>query len=267
METTAATIWPPKESLFGVNVSVTHYQEVVQTVVDSALRGEAGIATFLPVHGIVTAATDAQYREKINQFNIVAPDGQPVRWSLNFFHKANLTDRVYGPETMRRCCERAAETGVSIFLYGSTPDVLKQLSASLVEMFPALKIAGVESPPFRPLSGEENDEACNRINESGAGLVFIGLGCPRQEAFAFKNRNKIRGVQLCVGAAFDFHAGNKKTAPAIMQKYGMEWLFRLSQEPGRLWKRYLVTNSIFCWLFFVNFLKGGRRPATHGRVS
>jgi N-acetylglucosaminyldiphosphoundecaprenol N-acetyl-beta-D-mannosaminyltransferase len=115
-------------------------------------------------------------------------------------------------------------------------------------MFPEIKFAGVYSPPFRPMTDYENDELCARINNSGASVVFVGLGVPRQEIFADANRDKIRAVQLCVGAAFDFHAGNKKTAPAFMQRHGLEWLYRLSQEPGRLWKRYLITNSIFIGL-------------------
>jgi N-acetylglucosaminyldiphosphoundecaprenol N-acetyl-beta-D-mannosaminyltransferase len=164
-----------------------------------------------------------------------------VRWALNFFHKANLQDRVYGPEVMRLICQRCAELGLSIFLCGSTPVVLQ--------------IAGVASPPFRPMTEEENDELCRKINRSGAAVAFIGLGVPRQEIFADKNRHKINAVQLCVGAAFDFHAGNKRTAPAFMQRMGLEWLFRLSQEPSRLWKRYLVTNSIFIGLVFATTMK------------
>ena len=252
--------WPPKRKLFGANVSVTRYEQVVRDVIRAARQGQSGIATFLPVHGIVTAATDAEYCRRINEFDIVAPDGQPVRWALNFFHKAGMTDRVYGPEAMRRVCQRAAETGISIFLYGSTPDVLEKLKTKFLEWFPSLKIAGMESPPFRPLTPEENDAACQRFNDSGAGLVFIGLGCPRQEAFAHANRDKIKAVQLCVGAAFDFHAGNKKMAPKFMQNHGLEWLFRLWQEPGRLWKRYMVTNSIFLALFALGLLKVLFRP-------
>ena len=149
---------------------------------------------------------------------------------------------------MMRLCGKAAEEGVSIYLYGSTTEVLGKLKAQLEDRYPAIKIVGVESPPFRPLNPEENDEVANRINASGAGLVFIGLGCPRQDVFAHENRHKIKAVQLCVGAAFDFHAGTKKTAPAWMQKRGLEWLYRLTQEPGRLWKRYLVTNTAFVYL-------------------
>ena len=123
-------------------------------------------------------------------------------------------------------------------------------------MFPALKVAGVESPPFRPLTPEEDRETVRRINASGAGLVFLGTGGPRQELFAHAHRRSIRGVQVCVGAAFDFHAGTKRMAPPWMQKRGLEWLFRLTQEPGRLWKRYLVQNSTYVLLFLREMLAG-----------
>jgi N-acetylglucosaminyldiphosphoundecaprenol N-acetyl-beta-D-mannosaminyltransferase len=252
--------WPKKRNIFGVDVSVTSYQEVVDAVVGAAQAGRSGVATFLAVHGIVSAATDPEYGKRVNACQIVGPDGQPVRWALNYFHKAGLTDRVYGPEVTRLVCERCAELGLSVFLCGSTPQVLALLASNLRNMFPELKIAGVESPPFRPLSAHENDALCERINQSGAAVAFIGLGVPRQEIFADNNRNKIKAVQLCVGAAFDFHAGNKRTAPAIMQRFGLEWLFRLSQEPQRLWKRYLVTNSIFIGLFILHaFKRIGRR--------
>ncbi len=248
-------VWPPKSNLFGVEVSVTNYQEVVRAIIQAALSGERGVATFLPVHGIVTAATNSEFRKRINQCDVVAPDGQPVRWALNFFDQADLTDRVYGPETMKRVCLRAAQNGIGIFLCGSTPEVLEKLRAKLLGWYPTLIIAGYESPPFRPMTPEENDALCARINESGAAIVFIGMGCPRQEILAHSNREKINAVQLCVGAAFDFHAGTKKMAPPFFQRHGLEWLYRLVTEPRRLWKRYLVTNSIFVVLVLFQMLK------------
>ena len=240
--------WPTKFDVLGVEVSATRYDDVVRLCIAAAKRGEAALATFLPVHGIVTAALDPAYRYRINDFQIVAPDGQPVRWALNLLHRAKLDDRVYGPELMMRLCGRAAEEGISIYLYGSTPAVLEALQAKLKDNYPTLKIAGAESPPFRALTVEETDAAIDRMNQSGAGLVFIGLGLPRQDVFAHTHRHRIKAVQLCVGAAFDFHAGNKRMAPPWMQQRGLEWLFRLTQEPGRLWKRYLVTNTAFVLL-------------------
>jgi exopolysaccharide biosynthesis WecB/TagA/CpsF family protein len=187
---------------------------------------------------------------------------------MNYFHDAGLTDRVYGPELMRRLCKAAGEQGVSIYLYGSSPEVIEKLSANLRALFPGLVIAGSESPPFRALTEVEHEEVASRINASGAGLVFIGLGCPKQEAFAYRHRSSIRAVQVCVGAAFDFHAGVKPTAPAWMQKRGLEWVYRLVKEPGRLWKRYLVTNTTYCVLFakhaVLRWVRRERKPAFAG---
>ena len=251
-----AVRWPKKFDVLGVEVSATSYDELVPLLIAAARRGQPALATFLPVHGVVTGATDSAYRYRVNAFDVVGPDGQPVRWALNRLHAAGLTDRVYGPELMVRLCAAAAVEGISIYLYGSTPDVLSALSATLQRRCPGLRIAGAESPPFRPLSVEERDAAVGRMNDSGAGLIFIGLGCPRQDVFAHDNRHAIRAVQLCVGAAFDFHAGTKRMAPPWMQRHGLEWLFRLTQEPGRLWKRYLVTNTTYVALMAKRLLTG-----------
>jgi exopolysaccharide biosynthesis WecB/TagA/CpsF family protein len=199
---------------------------------------------------------DEKFRKQMNAYDVIATDGQPVRWALNKFHKANLTDRVYGPEFTLRLCAAAAEAGVPIYLYGSSDEVIGLLKENLLTKFPALKIAGAEAPPFRPLTPEEDAAVIKRINDSGAKLVFIGIGCPKQEVFAFEHRESIKGVQLCVGAAFDFHAGRKKIAPAWMQRRGLEWLYRLCSEPGRLWKRYLVNNSIFIMLVLRQMFRG-----------
>jgi exopolysaccharide biosynthesis WecB/TagA/CpsF family protein len=253
---TAPFHWPDKKDLLGVEVSLTAYDELGRALVHAARRNLPGLVTFLPVHGIVTAALDPAYRYRINAFDVVAPDGMPVRWALNILHKAALPDRCCGPQMMDRVCARAADEGIGIYLYGSTHKTLDQLKANLQDRYPALKIVGVESPPFRELTPEENQAACDRINASGAGFVFIGLGCPRQDVFAYHNRNRINAVQLCVGAAFDFHAGNKKLAPPWMQKIGMEWIYRLAQEPKRLWKRYLLTNTAFVLMMTRRMISG-----------
>jgi exopolysaccharide biosynthesis WecB/TagA/CpsF family protein len=246
----ASVGFPEKVALFGgVRMTPTTYDEVVDVLIRCAQARQPATADFGAVHVLATAARDGDFRRTINSLDIVAPDGQPVRWAMNYFHNSGLTDRVYGPELMRRLCRAAGEQGVSIYLYGSSPEVIEKLSANLKAQFPALVIAGSESPPFRALTDAEHEEVATRINASGAGLVFIGLGCPKQEAFAYRHRKSIRAVQVCVGAAFDFHAGVKATAPAWMQKRGLEWVYRLFKEPGRLWKRYLVTNTTYCVLF------------------
>src|SRR5215212_8230893 len=190
--------WPQKHDLFGVKASATHYDEVVAVTIRAALRGVPGTVDLMSAHGLVAGARDAMFREVLNSFDIVASDGQPVRWALNFFHGAGLKDRVYGPELTIRLCKAAAEQGVPIYLYGSSPEVIATLQANLLDKYPALKIAGAESPPFRPLTPEEDAAVVKRINDSGAGIVFLGTGCPKQEYFAYAHRHTIKGVQLCV---------------------------------------------------------------------
>lgn len=241
--------WPPKHTLFGVTVSATDYEQAARAVMAAALRREGGVVTHLAVHALVTAAIDPLYRAKVNTFELVAPDGMPVRWALNRLEGTNLPDRVYGPELMLQLCRSAADAGVGVYLYGSTPAVVRSLKDKLLDRFPSLRVVGCEASLFRPLTSEEDEALVRRVNDSGAGLLFLGLGCPLQESFAYEHRRAIKAVQACVGAAFDFHAGNKRMAPTWMQRGGLEWLFRLSQEPTRLWRRYLVTNTVFCLLF------------------
>jgi exopolysaccharide biosynthesis WecB/TagA/CpsF family protein len=248
--------WPKKHEVFGVSISATTYDQAQAAVMQAAKRRASATVTHMSGHGLTMAARDATFRAVINSFDIIAPDGQPVRWVINRFHGANLPDRCYGPELMIRLCRAAAKEGVSIYLYGSSQDVLDLLSRNLRRECPGLVIAGAESPPFRALSDDEVTEAIRRMNDSGAGLVFIGLGCPRQDVFAHQHKHRIKGVQLCVGAAFDFHAGNKKMAPRWMQKSGLEWFFRLTQEPTRLWKRYLSIHATFAFLLTRRLILG-----------
>ena len=248
--------WPPKVDLFGVRVTPTCYDEAVESILRAARQRRGGAVDLMPVHGLVTAARDAGFRRRMNSFDVVAPDGQPVRWALNLFHNTKLADRCYGPELTLRLCAAAAKEGVAVYFYGSTPDVVEALRAAMTRRFPMLRVVGAESPPFRPLTDAEDRSVVARINSSGAGILFLGTGCPRQEIFAHEHRDRIRAVQVCVGAAFDFHAGKKRMAPAWMQKRGLEWLYRLSQEPGRLWRRYLVTNTIFSLLVGRRLLLG-----------
>lgn len=237
--------WPIKYTLFGVNVSATTYDEAEELVIRAAKQGLAATVDHMPVHGLIEASRDPSLQQKINSLDMVAPDGQPVRWALNWLFGANLRERVYGPELMKRLCSRAPEEGVGVYLYGSTPETVERLKTNLEHANPGLRVVGCESPPFRELTPDEDKETVERINRSGAGLVFLGLGCPKQEIFAYEHRHRINAVQLCVGAAFDFLAGEKKMAPKWMQERGLEWLFRLVSEPRRLYRRYLGTNAGF----------------------
>ncbi len=239
--------WPAKYPVLKVLVSATDYRELTKSIVQAASLRQSSIVSCHAVHPIVLATESIDLNAQINAFEAVTPDGQPVRWALNWLHRLKLRDRVYGPELMLRVCEAAANEGIAIYLYGGTPEVLDRLSQRLLEKFPKLKVSG-EAPPFRPLTEEEDQQVVERIRQSEAGCVFIGLGSPKQDEFAFAHRDQIAAVQICVGAAFDFHAGTKRMAPAWMQRSGLEWSFRLYQEPGRLWRRYAYTNIRFLFL-------------------
>jgi exopolysaccharide biosynthesis WecB/TagA/CpsF family protein len=238
---------PPRRSVVGAQISVTDYDGAVACILSAARRKVPYLVTALAVHGVVETRTRPELRTAIEDFDIVTPDGQPVRMALNWFHGASLADRVYGPTLTLRLCERAAAEGIPVYFYGSTPEVVAALARSLAARFPGLEVAGAEPSIFRPLTAAESEALGERIRASGAGIVFVGLGCPRQEIFAWENRDVIGRPMVCVGAAFDFHAGSKRQAPAWMQEHALEWLFRLSQEPRRLVRRYAVTNTVFVW--------------------
>ncbi len=257
-----ATAWPPKFDIFGVGVSRTTYDEAVETILQAAWRHRAAVVSCFAVHALVTASRDPELRRKVNTFEMITPDGQPVRWALNLLNRAGLNDRVYGPELTLRLCRKAAEQGMGIYLLGGSPAVLEALATNLTKQCPGLQIAGAESPPFRDLSPMEDEAMVRRIEASGAGIVLVGLGCPKQDVFAFAHRERIHAVQVCVGAAFDFHAGAKRMAPAWMQRWGLEWLFRLLTEPRRLWRRYLATNTLFVIKLAASLMR--RRSASPG---
>lgn len=246
---------PPKADLFGVGVSLVDPAGALATIMAWARQRRPAIVDFMGVHGLTLAQRDARFAEALNRFDMVACDGQPVRWALNRWHAAGIAQRVYGPAMTIEACQAAAAQGLPVYFYGSRVEVLERLTARLSASIPGLKIAGAESPPFRALTDAEKRDTVERINSSGAALVFIGLGCPKQETFAAEHRAGIRAVQLCVGAAFDIHAGLAPMAPRWMQNAGLEWLYRLGREPRRLWRRYLVGNAQFLRLCLVRTLR------------
>lgn len=199
--------------------------------------------TICNVHVVVSASRDAACRAIINDSDMATPDGTPVAWMLRrqgFFGQP----RISGPDLMWALCERAAAEGLPVYCYGSTEETLALLQARLHAAFPAVQLS-MESPPFRVFDPEEDAATVDRINASGAGIVFVGLGCPKQERWMAEHRGRVNAVMIGVGAAFDFHAGTVKRAPVWMREHGPEWLHRLLSEPRRLWKRYLVTNTLF----------------------
>lgn len=202
----------------------------------------------------MTGFMDSVHARRLNGMDLVVPDGQPVRWALRWLYKKRLTDRVYGPNLTQRVAEAFAERGLSVYLYGSKQEVLNKFAQNLTQRFPELKIAGMEPSKFRRLTEYERTELADRIKASGANAIFLGLGCPRQEIWAYEYRNLVNIPILAVGAAFDFHAGTLPQAPKIMQDLGLEWLYRLIQEPKRLWRRYVILNPLYVWNIFLQYL-------------
>lgn len=237
-----------KFNVLGIGVSSIDYEGASEAVILAARARRALKVTALAVHGVMTGVMDRAHRWRLNGFDIVTPDGQPVRWALNLLHRRGLAKRVYGPDLTLEVCRRAAAEGLPVFLYGSRPQVLEALEANLLQRIPGLQIAGTRPSLFRLSTPDEKLQIAREIRESGATIVLVGLGCPRQEVFVHEYAELLQMPVLAVGAAFDFHAGLLSQAPPWMQARGLEWLYRLIQEPGRLWRRYLFLNPYFVLL-------------------
>lgn len=243
---------PRKQPVVGVQISTTSYGEVVECCrrwVEDRRLGRSGCQAryicITSVHGVITARDDPRVREILNSADIATPDGMPLVWALRSFGIQGQ-QRVYGPTLMLELCKSAAEHGDGVFLYGGREESAAKLRQRLGEKFPNLRIVGHCCPPFHDLGPEEDAAVTEQIAGSGADLVFVGISTPKQEQWMYSHRQSFPGVVMIgVGAAFDFHAGRVRQAPEWMQRYGLEWLFRLMMEPARLWRRYLLVTPRF----------------------
>lgn len=233
-------------SVLGVRVNGTQIPGVVNQMEQwIEERGPCRMIAVTGMHGVMEAQHDAGFRKVLKDADAVVPDGMPLVW-LGRLRRFPLRRRVYGPELMQTFCERTAAKGYRHFLYGGIPGQAERLAEILLKKNPGLQIAGTYSPPFRPLTAEEDSAVITAINEASPDVLWVGLGTPKQEKWMHEHREKLRvPILVGVGAAFDIHAGTKSQAPGWMQEHGLEWLFRLLQEPRRLWKRYLVYGSEF----------------------
>lgn len=243
-----------KYPVLGVYVSAVDYEYAVSTIIEAAQKGIPLAVTALAVHGIMTGFYDTIQRRRLNGFDLVLPDGQPIRWALKWIHKTNLPDRVYGPELTLRVVEAAARESLPVYFYGSTNDTLQPLVQNMKRVSPELIMAGAEPSKFRKISKTKKLEIIRRIKNSGARLVFVGLGCPRQEIWVYEYREYLQMPLIAVGAAFSFHAGVSPQAPQWMQNAGLEWLYRLIHEPKRLWRRYILLNPMYLFLVLLEVL-------------
>jgi N-acetylglucosaminyldiphosphoundecaprenol N-acetyl-beta-D-mannosaminyltransferase len=215
---------------------------------DWITRRESHYVCVTGVHGVIESWRDKDLRQIHNAAGLVTPDGMPLVW-LTRHHGFKHAERVYGPDLMLALCERSVSQGYRHFLYGGAEGVPDLLSKNLQRLFPGLRIVGSFSPPFRPLTDEEDEEVVRMINKSNPDIVWVGLSTPKQERWMDEHVGRVTApVLIGVGAAFDFHSGLKRQAPRWMQRSGLEWLFRLATEPRRLWRRYLVNNLLFILL-------------------
>jgi N-acetylglucosaminyldiphosphoundecaprenol N-acetyl-beta-D-mannosaminyltransferase len=248
IETPTAQRPVARERLLGVPLALIDYERTLDWIADAVAERRRGYICVAAVHTVMATREDAELRSAVLGSDLTVPDGQPLVWALKALGHP-LEDRVYGPELMQRACERAEREGTRFYLYGGRNDeALAQLKDNLRAAYPGLQIAGGYSPPFRELTAAEEDALAAEINASEADVVWVGIGVPKQEKWMARMRDRLDApVLIGVGAAFDFHAGLVPQAPAAMQRLGLEWLYRLCQEPRRLWRRYARYNPRFVW--------------------
>lgn len=237
---------PPRVDVLGVHVSAATIPRAVERI-GEFIRSKANTYVCVTsVHGVVESLDDPALRDIHNSSGLTTTDGMPLVWSARF--AGHDAERVYGPDLMLALCERAASEGWTSYFYGAAPGVADELASNLEDRFPGFKTVGTMSPPFRPLTEEEVVEIDAEINLANPDIVWVGLSTPKQERWMAAHREALSApVLIGVGAAFDFHAGHLRQAPARLQRMGLEWLFRLIVEPKRLWRRYLLQYPPFVW--------------------
>ena len=233
--------------ILGVSIHATSYKAAVTQITSWAEMNESRYVCVANVHMVMEAYDSRSFMQVVNDADLVTPDGMPLVWAMR---RLGIPDqeRVYGPELMLKLIEASAQNSIPIGFYGSSPKVLESLANGIKEKYHSIDLTYSFSPPFHPLSEEEDTRIINEINSSGVHILFVGLGCPKQERWMAQHKGKIFSVMVGVGAAFDFHAGAKPQAPICMQQRGLEWVYRLFKEPRRLWKRYLYHNPRFMLL-------------------
>lgn len=245
---------PSFRHILGLRLDATSYDRATQSITAWAAQGDSRFVCASTVHMVMEAYDSEPYRHVVNSADLVTPDGMPLVWSLRWLGCKGQA-RVYGPDLMLEVLEAAAVERIPVGFLGGKPEVLALLVERMTRRFPDLQVAYAVSPPFRTATEAEKQATIEEINQSGTRILFVGLGCPRQERWMAEHRGKIQAVMLGVGAAFDFHAGTTPQAPRWMMRSGLEWLFRLLSEPRRLWKRYLKHNPRFVVLVLLQILR------------
>ncbi len=241
---------PEARHILGMRVDATSYEETTAAVLDMARGGRGGTVCVSTPHMAMEVFDSPEFRRTVNAAERVTPDGVPLVWALRALGVAGAT-RVYGPDLMLALCAAAERDDLPVGLLGGSEDVLARLQQRLRARFPRLLIPFAWAPPFRPLAEEEDARVTDAIESAGVGVLFVGLGCPKQERWMAAHRERLVCALVGVGAAFDFMAGAKRQAPRWMMRAGLEWLFRLACEPRRLWRRYLLGNARFLYHFLL----------------
>lgn len=237
-----------KFCILGVNISAIDMDDTCSLIEEAVSKRQKKYICTCPAGTIMECKRDKRVLESVNSADLAVPDGMAVVW-LGKLRGHRQIGRVYGPDLMQKICGISAEKGYRNYLYGSSPDVLDKIRERLGKKYPGLVISGVFSPPFRKLSKDEDDRAVADINRSNSDIVWVGLGSPKQDLWMHEHRDRINAsVMIGVGAAFDFLSGTKNQAPKWVQRAGMEWSFRLATEPKRLWRRYIIGNTMFLYL-------------------
>jgi N-acetylglucosaminyldiphosphoundecaprenol N-acetyl-beta-D-mannosaminyltransferase len=253
----------PRRTILDVPVAVTDYAAALDVMDRLVETRERGYVCAAPVHALMVAQEDPEMLAALRGATLVVPDGMPLVWAANSLGE-QLEDRVYGPELMLRYSDRCAERGHRVWLYGGRDQgSLVQLALSMRRRHPGIKVVGGYSPPFRPLTAEEEDAVVDQINDGKPDVLWVGIGVPKQEKWMARMRDRLDVPVMCgVGAAFDFHAGRVPQAPGWMQEHGLEWIYRIAQEPRRLLPRYLYTNPRFVYAFARQYMAERRGRLT-----
>lgn len=243
-----------KKEVLHTRISTGSFGDFIEEVFRLSTEKKSSYVCFANVHMLIEAYKDRQFNEVLNKADIVTPDGRPLSVFMNLFYKIKQ-ERVPGMDLMPALLREAAKRSKSVYFYGSTNEILNLMAERARKELPALKIAGAYSPPFRSLSRTEQEEIVRNINGSQTDLLFVALGCPKQEKWMASHKGRINACMLGVGQAYNVYAGIEKRLPPWMRNLSLEWLYRLYLEPRRLWKRYLVSNTLFLWLTLKHALR------------
>lgn len=261
MVITLETNASPTQSVIGFPVTALPFDAQIATMINWAKSRLSKVVCVANVHMLIEAHQNSSFASVLTNADLVTPDGMPLVWMLRLMG-ATQQNRVAGLDVLAALCQRSEVEQVSIFFLGSQVAILERIKARLKQDYADLKIAGMESLPFRSLTQAEDEAVVQMLNDSGAGLVFVSLGCPKQEAWMAAHKNKVRAVMVGLGGAFPVYAGIHKRAPQIVRSLGFEWLYRLLQEPQRLWSRYSSTIPVFIWLAFKQLFMSDRQNPT-----